>query len=417
MTENTVQEYRKRVENQKCGTLSKSGFYMPKWREDIGRKRNIEWFTDVSQIKGLSHEERTALRKVNDAYGFRANSYYLSLIDWDDPSDPIRKIVVPNPIELEDISGSLDASLEHNVTVVPGCEHKYAQTALILVSRVCGALCRFCFRKRLFSRENTEISPDLEPAFEYIRSHNEISNVLLTGGDSFILPTEKIASILRTLRAIPHVRAIRFGSKLPAFNPYRFIDDPELLDVLQKHSSHNKRIYLISHFNHPREVTDVAMEAVGLLIRHGIIILNQTPLIEGINSNPEVLGELFSKLTHIGIAPYYVFQCRPTRGNAHFMTSLEESIDIVEKAKRQVSGLGKRARLAGSHATGKIEILFYDNTHIYFKYHQSKDPRYHGQAFKLLRKENARWWDDWMPDRGSFSLDNCPDAVLMSGSV
>jgi len=400
----------------KKDTVTRGGFFMPQWQEDLGKKRKIRWYNSIKDVEGLSDADKEKYREVSEAYGFRSNSYYLSLINWDDPKDPIRRLVIPDPVELDDKTSQLDASLEHLITVAPGCEHKYSTTALILVSRVCGSLCRFCFRKRIFMKENSEISPDLEPAFEYIRNHKEVTNVLLTGGDPFVLSTRKIQSMLETLRAIPHVNIIRFGSKLLAFNPFRFIDDPELLDLLEKYSLPEKRIYIVSHFNHPREITDESIKAIDMMQKRGLMFVNQTPVLAGINDDPDTMGELFGKLARIGVQPYYIFQCRPTRGNAHFKTTIIRSIDVMEGAKRRVSGLGKRGRFTGSHASGKIEIISYDDDYIYFKYHQSKDPRYYGQAFRLPRKDDATWWDDWMPGDETFTLDTCPDAELMSGT-
>ena len=264
--------------------------------------------------------------------------------------------------------------------------------------------------------DNTEITPDLEPAYGYINSHPEITNVLLTGGDAFMLTTNKIAGILGRLGEIPHVKVIRFGSKLPAFNPYRFIDDPDLLDLLEDFSKPTKRVYIVCQFNHPRELSEVARKAIDMILKRGVIMINQTPLLVGINNDPATLTELLRDLAQTGVAPYYVFQCRPTRGNAHFKTTMIEGIDITEAAKKQLSGLGKRFRYAGSHASGKIEILGHDDEWQYFKYHQSKEPRYYGQFFKLPRKDDAKWWDDWMPDGKPFSLDGCPEAILGSGT-
>ncbi len=393
------------------------GSYMPEWRREIGEKRDVKYITKLSQIPQLSDEERDRLQETADLFGFRTNSYYLSLINWNEPNDPIRRLVIPDPVELKDTDSLLDASHEAAITVAPGCEHKYTRTGLILVSRVCGSLCRFCFRKRIFMADNQEISPDLGPAMEYIRSHKEIDNVLLTGGDAFMLSTKKITGILEELRQIPHVRVIRFGSKLLAFNPFRFIDDTDLLDVLEKHSHLNARIYIVTHFNHPREISEVAIEAIEMLLKRGVILINQTPLLIGINDDASTLAALFTKLAQVGVAPYYFFQCRPTKGNAHFKTTLIDGIDMFESAKKQISGLGKRARYAGSHASGKIEILAYDEKYIYFKYHQSKDPKYYGQFFKLPRKDDATWWDDWMPDGESFTIDKCPVVELGSGTM
>jgi len=393
-----------------------NGTYMPEWRRRVGEKRNISYIRSLDDVPQLADEERSRLRDVAHVFRFRANSYYLSLIDWADPADPIRRLIIPGPDELDDTTGLLDASHEAAITVAPGCEHKYTKTAVVLVSRVCAALCRFCFRKRIFMPRNTEITPDLEPAFRYIQSHPEIDNVLLTGGDAFMLSTSRIAAILERLRQIPHVRIIRFGTKLPAFNPFRFIDDPELLDLLASHSRPDARIYIVTQFNHPREVSETAVKALKLLIAKGLILVNQTPLLRGINDDAHTLAALFTRLAQVGVPPYYVFHCRPTRGNAHFMIPFVSGIDIFEAARRRVSGLGKRARYTGSHASGKIEILGYDQAHLYFKYHNSKNPAFYGQFFKLPRNDEATWWDDWMPNGESFSLDKCPVAELGSGS-
>jgi len=390
--------------------------YMPTWRRRIKEKRKIKYITKLSDIPQLSDDERKRMERVTDFFKFRTNSYYLSLINWDDPNDPIKRLILPDEAELTDTVSLLDASHEAAVTVAPGTEHKYTTTGLILISRVCGAQCRFCFRKRIFMPDNTEITPDLEPAYRYFEKHPEITNVLLTGGDAFMLSTKKIAEVLKRLRSIPHVKIIRFGSKLPAFNPYRFIDDPELLDVLRNFSKPTERIYIVCQFNHPNELSDVARHAIDKLVRRGVIMINQTPILVGINDNADTLVSLFRNLAQTGVPPYYVFQCRPTRGNAHFKTTLIDGIKITEAAKKRVSGLGKRFRYAGSHASGKIEILGYDNDWQYFKYHQSKDPKYYGQLFKLPRKDDATWWDDWMPSGESFTLDTCPEAVLGSGT-
>lgn len=393
-----------------------TGLYMPEWRRRIKDKRKIKYINKLSQVPELSDEEHGRMEKVAEFFKFRTNSYYLSLINWDDPDDPIKKLILPDEEELADTVSLLDASHEAAVTVAPGTEHKYTTTGLILVSRVCGAQCRFCFRKRIFMPDNTEITPDLEPAYKYISEHKEITNVLLTGGDAFMLSTKKIAEVLERLRAIPHVRIVRFGSKLPAFNPYRFIDDPELLDLLESYSKTNERIYIVCQFNHANELSDVARQAIDMILKRGIIMINQTPILVGINDDPDTLTDLFRNLAETGIPPYYVFQCRPTRGNAHFKTSMVDGIDITETAKKRISGLAKRFRYAGSHASGKIEILGYDDEWQYFKYHQSKDPKYYGQFFKLPRKNDAKWWDDWMPDGESFTLDKCPVAKLGSGT-
>jgi KamA family protein len=391
--------------------------YLPQWRKTIAEKRKVKYITRLSDIPQLTDEEREKAQASVDYFGFRTNSYYLSLIDWDDPDDPIRRIIIPSYDEML-CTGSMDASLEHKIMVAPSTEHKYTRTALILVANVCGGICRFCFRKRIFRPDNRDISPDLGPAFNYIRSHTEVDNVLLTGGDSLILTTNKIAEILEELRKMPHVRCIRFGSKLLAFNPFRVLDDPELVKVLGQHSLPTGRIYIVTQFNHSHELTEYSREAIRKLQGAGCLLINQTPIMKGINSKPEVLAKLFNDLAQTGLPPYYAFQVRPTRGNSHFKIPFVKCIDLFEKAKSMLSGLAKRARYCGSHASGKIEVLAYDDDWLYFKYHQSKDPRYYGQFFKLPRKDDATWWDDWMENEDdSFTLDTCKHAVLGSGSM
>jgi lysine 2,3-aminomutase len=167
------------------------------------------------------------------------NDYYLNLIDWSDPSDPIEKLIIPNEGELSGY-GRWDASDEETNYVVPGCQHKYRTTALLLVSEVCGAYCRYCFRKRLFRNDVNEAVANVDPGLAYIENHPEINNVLLTGGDSLILATSKLRKIIERLREIDHVKIIRLGSKIPVFNPMRIYEDEALLELIKTYSTVDK---------------------------------------------------------------------------------------------------------------------------------------------------------------------------------
>ncbi|WP_019240903.1 MULTISPECIES: KamA family radical SAM protein [Bacillus] len=351
-----------------------------------------KYITKIDAIKDLSIEEKDALRAVSDMYAFRVNDYYLSLIDWNAPNDPIRKLVIPSTGELLEY-GHMDASNEEMNYVAPGCQHKYSTTALLVVSEVCGAYCRYCFRKRLFKNDIHEAATDVRPGIEYIKQHKEINNVLLTGGDSLMLSTKKIGNLLQELRSINHVKIIRLGSKLPVFNPMRIYEDEKLLDLIRQYSSADKRIYIMAHINHPREITPEAKKAITALHNAGAIVVNQTPVLKGINDDPYTLSELLDQLSWAGVTPYYFFVNRPVAGNKEFVLSLQEVYNIVEEAKSRTSGLGKRVKLAMSHSSGKIEILAIQDGKAYVKYHQSRDGDY-GKFMILDCPEDAAWFDD-----------------------
>ena len=351
-----------------------------------------KYITSLDRIPQIPQEEKEKLKKITDKYVFRVNDYYLGLIDWNNPNDPIRKLVIPNEGELEEY-GRWDASDEDTNYVVPGCQHKYGTTALLLVSEVCGAYCRYCFRKRLFRNDVKEVMNDVEPGLQYIAEHPKINNVLLTGGDSLILGTKKLRMIIELLRAIDHVKIIRLGSKLPVFNPMRIYEDEELLNLIREYSSPKQRIYIMAHINHPNEITEETIKGFEALHEAGAIVVNQTPVLKGINDDPEVLARLLDKLSWAGVTPYYFFVNRPVAGNSDFVLSLKELYTIVEKAKALTSGLGKRVRLSMSHTSGKIEILAVENGKAYLKYHQSRDKEY-GKFMILDCPDDAAWFDD-----------------------
>ncbi|AZK46115.1 KamA family radical SAM protein [Paenibacillus lentus] len=355
-------------------------------------KTKTRYITNLDRLTMIPEEERERLKPITEKFVFRVNDYYLNLIDWNDPHDPIRKLVIPNEGELEEY-GRWDASDEDTNYVVPGCQHKYKTTALLIVSEVCGAYCRYCFRKRLFRNDVKEAMSDVQPGIDYIAKHPEINNVLLTGGDSLILATEKLRGILAQLREIEHVKIIRLGSKIPVFNPMRIYEDEELLDVIRTYSTPEQRIYVMAHINHPREITPEARRGFQALHEAGAIVVNQTPVLKGINDDPVVLGELLDKLSWAGVTPYYFFVNRPVAGNRDFVLSLEEVYRIVEEAKARTSGLGKRVRLSMSHTSGKIEILAIEDGKAYLKYHQSRDGDY-GKLMILDCPKDAAWFDD-----------------------
>lgn len=353
-----------------------------------------KYINKLNKVPQLDEDGRRRLEEVERKFTFRSNEYYLSLIDWDDPEDPISRIVIPDPRELEEW-GRLDPSGEKGYIVAPGMEHKYEQTALLLISDQCGGFCRYCFRKRLFMEQSRELVRDLSKDIEYISTHPEITNVLLSGGDPMFLSTRLLGEIIGKVREIGHVRIIRIGTKMPAYNPYRIINDPSLPEMIRRYSTEDKRIYIMTQFNHPRELTDIAVRGLDLLLRAGAILANQTPILRGINDDPDVLAELFRKLSFVGNPPYYLFQCRPTIGNRHFTVPVEEAYQIFEQAKSQCSGLAKRANYVMSHKCGKISVTGLDSEHIFFKMHQAADWDEIGKFLVYKRNPEALWLDDY----------------------
>ncbi|MFP6637664.1 MAG: KamA family radical SAM protein [Nitrospinaceae bacterium] len=369
----------------------------------IPENKKTKYLTKLEQIPQLTDAERQDLQKVNDKFVFRTNDYYQSLIDWSDPNDPIKRIIMPDVQELNEW-GELDASNEEKYTKVRGLEHKYTSTALLLVNEVCAAYCRFCFRKRLFMNENDEVTKDISDGLEYIKNSKEINNVLLTGGDPLVMSTSKLEPIIKQLREISHVKIIRIGTKIPAFNPFRILNDPSLLEMFKTYSTDEKKIYIMAHFNHPRELTPEAIDGLSLLMKSGVTLVNQTPLVQGVNDDPKVLAELFSKLSYIGVSPYYVFLCRPTLGNETYSVPIERSYEIFEESRTQCSGLAKRARLVMSHESGKIEVLGMTQDQILFKYLRAANKKDNARLMAFYRNPEACWFDDYQEASEDFSV-------------
>jgi lysine 2,3-aminomutase len=357
----------------------------------------IKYINKISDVPQLTPEEVKTLEKVTKQFPFGANTYYLGLINWGDKADPIRRMIIPSVEEIEDSNwGAIDPSDEASYTVAPGLQHKYADTALFLLSNLCGGRCRYCFRKRLFmEHRDYEILKDYRPAIEYISHHKEINNILLTGGDPLRLRTSALEEVVSALRGIDHVGIIRIGTKMPVYDPFRVIDDPELPRLIKKFSNAQKRLYFMLHFSHPHEITKESTEAVDILVNSGAILCNQNPLLHGVNDNPDVLAELYKKLSYMGVSPYYTFQDRPALGNKPYAVPLVKGYEIIQEAKRKCSGTAKRAIFAMSHKLGKLEVVGLDNLHIYFRYHRAPKLTDVGKLVVALRNDEGYWFDDF----------------------
>lgn len=351
--------------------------------EELEEKLKIEF----------TKEEKDRLNEIITSYPMSITRFYLSLIDIKNEKDPIRRMCIPSAEET-DLSGSLDTSGEADNTVMTGLQHKYRQTALILSTNQCAMYCRHCFRKRLVGLSGEEIIKHLESIVSYVKSREEISNVLISGGDSFLNSNAAIETYLKELSEIEHLDFIRFGTRVPVTFPMRIYEDKELLDILKKYNE-KKRIYIITHYNHPNELTKESRYAINALMECGISIKNQTVLLKGVNDDSIVLADLMNKMTRWGIIPYYIFQCRPVSGvKNQFQLPLKRGYKIVEEAKAKLNGQGKCFRYVMSNRKGKIEILgmLKENTML-FKYHESKEDINQGKIFTQQIENNQCWID------------------------
>jgi lysine 2,3-aminomutase len=364
------------------------------WESQL--EESVRTIYDISSYLSIRPKERRKLRNVIERHPVCIPKYYMSLINKDDPNDPIRAMAVPSLDELN-LLGSYDTSGEKENTKMPGLQHKYSQTALILSTNRCAMYCRHCFRKRMVGLSNHELLQRFDDAAEYVKQNKSINNVLISGGDPLVLPTSIIAKFLDMLTDIDHLSFIRFGTRIPVTLPDRIIKDDDLVGLLSKHSLASRRIFLVTQFNHPREITDKSTQAIDRLIRSGIIINNQTVLLKGVNDSPECLANLQNSLVGVGVNPYYVFQCRPVkRVMHHFQVPLHRGYEIVEGARKMLNGHSKRFKYIMSHKKGKIEIVGKKGDEIFFKFHQARNPKNMGKFFS--RKINAQ--SGWLYDFG-----------------
>lgn len=355
---------------------------------------NITTMEALAAYLPFSKAETQQLNILLEDFPMSISQYYLNLIDFHDPYDPIARMCIPSLAEF-DQTGNFDTSGEHENTKEQGLQHKYAQTALILSTNQCASYCRHCFRRRLVGLSSDEILHQFHKIVAYIKAHEEITNVLISGGDSLCQENAMIKEYLTAFSQIAHLDFIRFGTRIPVVLPQRISEDEELLELLNTFQK-KKQLYIITQFNHPRELTQQATLAIRKLRELGIVVKNQTVLLKGINDDPHVMGELLAGFTRIGIVPYYIFQCRPVTGvKSHFQVPLKQGYEIVEGAKKLQNGQGKCFKYVMSHVSGKIEVLgMLDETRMLFKYHQAKNPQDYGKLYLKEIDETTTWIEE-----------------------
>lgn len=331
--------------------------------------------------------------QVSNITRYHVTRFYREQIANSGYYDQLKHIVEPSVEEFEG-PGTLDTSGEHDNTVVPGLQHKYAQTGLLLVTGRCASYCRYCFRKRFVGKDSDEIAPDFAQIAQYMAHHPEMTNVLLSGGDPFMLSTAKLNNVLDHLLPITHLDSIRFGTKMVAFEPRRF-EDSTLSALFQRIHEAGKTAIIVTHFDHVGEISVNAERKIRSLRAQGVQFLNQSVLLAKVNDDPEILATTFAKCHQIGVRPYYLFQGRPVKGASHFQVSLRRGLEITRGINQRLSGIHKTFKYIMSHYTGKIEILDLGNDgRVYMRYHQNKAPEKIGKIFSRPYVEAACWLDD-----------------------
>lgn len=378
---------------------------LPDWQQEL--KNNI---TSIEQLQGhldLSDAEAKELQEVVGSHPMNIPRYYLGLIDQNDPNDPIRKLCVPESEELI-VAGAMgettkDPYGDDKHDKGNGVLHKYSYTALVVATEYCAMYCRHCFRKRMVGLPNEQTVKNFRGAAEYIANNPQITNVVISGGDPFMLPTNTLRQMLDALKDIPHLKFVRIGSRAPVVFPFRFFDD-ELIEVLREFNQ-QKTLYIPTHFNHPNEITPLATEGISRLRQAGITINNQAVLLKGINDQVDTLVELMEGLLEIGVNPYYLYQCMPVeRVRHHFQVRLKRGVELVDAARQQMDGYAKRFKFIIGHDIGKLEICGQIDGKLILKQLHARPGHEEESSRMLVRQltEDGGWLDD-LPE---VKLDN-----------
>jgi lysine 2,3-aminomutase len=295
--------------------------------------------TDLARLEAtlqLTPEERSGVtRALDSGLPMSITPYYLALCDKDDPRCPVRLQCVPRSDEARTVPGDLHDPLgEEAHEVAPNLVQRYPDRVLLLATDRCGVYCRFCTRSRMVGQGGgARPLSQLAEAFAYVRAHSEIRDVIVSGGDPLVMSDARIGAILSELASIEHVMTVRIATRTPVTLPQRITDD--LCKALRAHPAP----WLMTHFNHPKELTPLAREACARLVDHGIPVMNQTVLLRGVNDDADTLEALFRGLVRTRVRPYYLLQADPVKGTAHMRTKLETGIALMERLQGRLSGI------------------------------------------------------------------------------
>jgi lysine 2,3-aminomutase len=267
---------------------------------------------------------------VKGGFNLLIPKYYVDLIDWNDPDDPLAKMVVTSDLEGDVKKYEMDDPIgDKPHSPVPGIVHRHRDRCLLMLTNVCAVHCRFCFRKNLLDRHTYDFSKSIE----YIRLHPEIWEVILSGGDPFMFTDHFMELVITKLREIPHVKMIRFHTRTPVVYPKRVTDN--LVSILGK----AKPYIVVLHINHEREITPFFCRAVADMQKNGALLMSQSVLLKGVNDNAGSLANLFRKLVETGVKPYYLHHLDPAPGNHHFRISVEAGKELYKQLRQKVSGV------------------------------------------------------------------------------
>ena len=302
------------------------------WKWQV--KNRIETLEDLKKYVKLTAEEEEGVRKTLSTLRMAITPYYLSLIDPNDPHDPVRRQCIPTALETHQAAADLlDPLHEDEDSPTPGLTHRYPDRVLFLITDMCSMYCRHCTRRRFAGQTDNECGPDrIEKALEYIEKTESVRDVLLSGGDALMVSDKKLEYIISRLRQIPHVEIVRLGTRTPVVCPQRIT--PELCDMLKKYHP----IWINTHFNHPNEVTAESRRACEMLANAGIPLGNQSVLLRGVNDCVHVMKHLVQDLVKMRVRPYYIYQCDLSMGLEHFRTPVSKGIEIIEGLRGHTSG-------------------------------------------------------------------------------
>lgn len=321
------------------------------WRWQLSNRLNS--VDDIEKVLRLTDSERKALQTQN-LFRVDVTPYYISLIDPDDPEDPIRKQIIPRAEELQAFTAMMEDSLaEDKHSPVPGLVHRYPDRVLMLVTTQCASYCRYCTRSRIVGDPSATFKrEEFEMQLEYLRRTPQVRDVLLSGGDPLVLAPKILEELLTRLREIPHIEIVRIGSRVPVFLPMRVTQ--ELCDTLQKFHP----LWMNIHVNHPNEISRELEQATDRLTRAGIQLGNQSVLLAGVNDCVHIQRDLVQKLVRIRVRPYYLYQCDLVEGAGHFRTPIAKGIEIIEGLRGHTSGYAvPHFIIDGPGGGGKIPVM------------------------------------------------------------